>query len=303
MIFLEKDIRVIIHLYMPEPLVPNDLSEKQLKWGYWFVTHKLILRRILAAILIVFSAATLGFSGYSFVLDVLNAPQMEAQLSAFMRSGLNPAVTVAQAPRALSLSNAQVLVTQGKYDFIGTVANPNQYYAAHFIYRFTGESFATEPADGFILPGEQKFVVRLGVASAARPSNPSFELLSTSWQRIDRHLYPDWKSFADEHLNLPISDIAYVPEIELSKDKPPIGKTTFTVRNDTGYGYYGLRIAVVMYRGPAIVAVNLTAFDSLRPNESRSGEVTWYEDYGAVTQIKVFPEVDILNNASYIRSN
>ena len=58
-----------------------------------------------------------------------------------------------------------------------------------------------------------------------------------------------------------------------------------------------------MSRGPAIVAIGTAVFDTLAPNEAQTGDVTWYEDYGAVTQIKVFPEVDILNNASYIRAN
>jgi len=286
---------------MPESLVPNDLSEKQLNWGYWFVTHKIALRRILSVFLIVFSAATLGFSGYYLALDIMNAPVREADLVALVKSGLNPAVAAAQAPKALSLSNVQIIVAQGKYDFIGTVNNPNQYFAARFTYRFTGGAVATPPADEFVLPGEQKFIMQLGVVSATRPSNASLEILTTSWQRIDRHQYPDWSDFAAEHLNFPISDISYVPEIELDSDKPPIGKTSFTITNDTGYGYYGIRALVVMYRGPAIVAVNSTTFDSLRPSGSLSGEVTWYENYGAVTSIKVFPEVDILNDASYIR--
>jgi hypothetical protein len=284
-----------------EPLIPNDLSEEQLAWGYWFVTHKIMLRRVLVAVLIVFSVTTLGFSGYYLALDILNAPARQAQLVALVNSGLNPAVAAAQAPRPLSLSNAQVIVTQGKYDFIGSVTNPNQYYAADFTYRFAGGSFAATPADDFILPGEQKFVVQLGVASGTRPSNASLEIMNTTWEKIDRHQYPDWNDFVTEHLNLPISNIAYTPEIQLSKDEPPIGKTSFTITNDTGYGYYGLRALIVMYRGPAIVAINSTTFDSLPPNESLDGEVTWYENYGAVTQIKVFPEVDILNDASYIR--
>jgi len=233
----------------------------------------------------------------------LNAPAREAQLLDFVRSGLNPAVAAAQAPKPLALSNAQVLSTQGKYDFIGTVSNPNQYYAARFSFRFADGSFASDAADEFILPGEQKMVAQLGVASATRPSGAALELVSVSWERIDRHLYPDWKSFAAEHLNLPVTDIAYTPEIDLTGGKSAIGRTAFTITNDTGYGYHGVRALVVMSRGPAIVAIGTAVFDTLAPNEAQTGDVTWYEDYGAVTQIKVFPEVDILNNASYIRAN
>jgi hypothetical protein len=286
---------------MSDPLIPNDLTEDQLKWGYWFVTHKIMLRRILSVVLIVFSVATLGYSGYGLVLDIADAQNQLNQLANLAQWQLNPAVTAAQAPRPLSFSNAQIIVTQGKYDLIGTVVNPNQNFAARFTYRFTGGSFASEPSSEFILPGEQKLVAQLGIASPTRPSNGTLEITGTSWERIDRHVYPDWSTFATEHLNLPVSDILYTPSIELTPNNPPIGKTSFTITNNTGYGYYGIRTFVVMYRGAAIVAAGFTTFDSLRPNQSAAGEVTWYEDYGAVTSIKVFPEIDILNSASYIR--
>jgi len=287
---------------MSDPLVPNDLSEEQLKWGYWFVTHKIRLRRILAAVLIVFSAATLGYAGYGLFMDITGAQNRLDQLADLYQNRLNSQVAAAQAPKPLSYSNAQVIVTQGKYDLIGTVVNPNQNFAARFAYRFTGGSFASKGSTGFILPGEQKLVTELGVASAARPANATLEITATTWQRIDRHIYPDWKTFVAQHLNLPVTDIVYTPSIEIVAGKSAIGKTSFTISNGTGYGYYGIRALVVMYRGSAIAAVGVTTFESLPPNESRAGEVTWYEDYGAVTTIKVFPEVDILNDASYIRS-
>lgn len=284
-----------------EPLVPNDLSEKQLNLGYWFVTHKLQLRRVLEIILIVFSLATLGYSGYGLTLDILNAPVREQMLRDLASSNLNPAVVLSQRPKELGAGNVQILVPQGRYDFIATVTNPNQGYAAHFSYRFVAGDFATEPEKEFILPGEQKFVVKLGVTAATRPSGAAIEITGVSWQRIDRHLYPDWKSFAVEHLNLPVTDISYTPEIILEGGKSSIGRTSFTVTNDTGYGYYGVRALVMMYRGPAVVGVNSTVFATLAPNQAAAGEVTWYENYGAVTQIKVIPEVDILDNATYIR--
>jgi hypothetical protein len=286
----------------PMPLVPDDLSEEQLKWGYWFVTHKLMLRRILVVVLSVFCAASLIFSGYRLTLDILDAENRAKQLAELYGSQVNHRVTLAQAPKPLSRSDAQVLATQGKYDLIGTLSNPNQYFAADFKYRFTSGNFATSPENGFILPGEQKFITKLGVASETRPSGATLEIIETTWKRIDRHKYPDWKGFVAGHLDLFVSDINYTPDIELVKDKPPIGKTSFALANRTGYGYYGVKATVIIYRGPVIVAVNSTAFAAMPPGAQQKGEVTWYEDYGAVTQIKVFPEVDILNDASYMRS-
>lgn len=286
---------------MPEELIPNDLSEKQLKWGYWFVTHKIALRRVLEIFLIVFSAANLGFSGYYLYLDIANTTERQQMLGELLTGGLNPAVTAKQSPRSLQAGSVQVLAPAGKYDFLASVANPNPYYAARFSYRFVYGNTATAPEAGFILPGEQKFVVKLGVVSSGRPAGTALEIVSVDWERIDRHKYPDWKGFASEHLNFPITDISYTAEIDLAEGKPSIGRTSFTIANQTGYGYYGVRAIVIMYRGPAAVAVNTTAFPVLMPNASQSGAVTWFEKYDSVTQIKVFPEVDILNDASYVR--
>lgn len=284
------------------PLVPDDLSEEQLKWGYWFVTHKLLLRRILTIALIVFSAINLGYSGYSLTLDVLNARNRLNELALLSTLQLNPAISKAQAPKALSFANAQVIVTQGKYDFLSTVGNPNDNFAARFTYRFVAGNFASETVRGFVLPGEQKLIAQLGVVSPDRPTGAYLEVVDVAWQRIDKHVYPDWKAFVGDRLNFKISDTAYTPSIELEKDKPFIGKTSFTIANATGFGYYGVRVLVVIYRGPAAVGVNSATIAVLPPGESRSGEVTWYEDYGAVTEVKVIPEVDILNDAVYIRS-
>lgn len=287
---------------MPDALIPNDITEKQLKWGYWFVTHKLLLRRVLVVVLLLANAALFGFSGYAFVADLLNASLREAQLQSLVTNRLNPAVADAQAPQSLTSSNAQVLVSNGKYDFVVTVKNPNRYFSARFSYRFVAGSFATPPTVGFILPSEEKFVVTLGQAADARPSGAALEISNIVWQRIDRHAIPDWTVFSSQHLNFPITDISYTPGIEIAPGKPTIGRTTFTIANNTGYGYYDMRLLVLMYRGPALAAVNTTILPTFAPGETRNGDVTWYEDFGAISQIKVIPEIDITNDASFIRA-
>lgn len=288
---------------MPDSLVPNDITEKQLNWGYWFVTHKLLLRRLLVVALILLNAALLGFSGYGLVSDLLNASARAQQLQELVTGGLNPAIADAQAPQAMTSSNAQVLVSNGKYDFVSAVKNPNRYFSARFSYRFVTGSFATPPTVGFILPGEEKFVVALGQTADSRPSGAALEISNIVWRRIDRHTIPDWSAFSNQHLNFPITDISYTPGIEIAPGKPTIGRTTFTIVNNTGYGYYDLRLLVMMYRGPALAAVNTTILPTFAPGETRSGEVTWYEDFGAISQIKVVPEIDITSSTAYIRAN
>lgn len=286
---------------MPEDLTPNNISKEQLDVGYWFVTHKLLLKKILIIFLIVLNAGLIGFSGYGIILDVLRAGERDAQLAQLVNTGLDPSLLKANSAKPLEVSNTQVLVPQGKYDFVAKVKNNNLNYSAHFSYRFVAVDFSTAPTQGFILPKEEKFIMRLGEVSPTRPANVSLELIDIVWKRTDRHVIPDWDSYASQHLDLPITDTIYNPTVELPDGKT-IGKTTFTITNSTGFGYYDVKMTVIMYRGTAIAGVNSTVFSKLRPGESKSGEVTWYEDFGAISKIVVVPEIDILNDAVYLRA-
>ena len=286
---------------MPEELIPNDITEKQLKWGYWFVTHKVMLKKILIVVLIVVNVGLIGYSAYAFIADLLQGPERAAQLSELAANGLNPDLVKANAPKPLEVSNVQVLAPQGKYDLVTTLKNDNLNYAAHFTYRFTGTDFATDPAQGFVLPDQEKFLVELGVASPSRPANADIEITDINWQRIDKHVIPDWNDFANQHLNLLVKNTLYDPAVTLPDGKT-IGKTTFDLTNDTGYGYYDVKAIVVMYRGAVIAGVNSTDFPTLAPGETKSGEVTWYEDFGAVSKIVVEPQIDILDNSVYLRA-
>jgi hypothetical protein len=287
---------------MLDPLVPNDISEGQLKWGYWFVTHKLLLRKILVVVLIVLNAGFFGFSGYRFVLDLLDAPIRAQMIKSLTTNYLNPDLTASEAPRSLVASNVQVLVSTGKYDFVSTVKNVNQNYYAHFSYRFVAGDFATAGQQDFILPGEEKFLANLAVTATNRPAGATMEISNVSWQRVNKHIIADWPTFASQHLNFPVTDILYTPGIEIAVGKPLIGRTTFTISNNTGYGYYNVQALVLMYRGAALAAVNLATIPTLAPGETKTGGVTWYEDFGAISQIKVFPTVDITDDASYLRA-
>jgi hypothetical protein len=195
------------------------------------------------------------------------------------------------------------LATGGKYDLLATVKNPNSDYAARFSYRFVAGGWASPRAEGFILPDEEKFVAALAENSPARPIGASLEIIDTRWRRIDRHIIPDWKVYAAEHLNFKIEDAKYESGIELSAGKPAIGKASFLIINNTGYGYYDLGVLIVLYRGPAVVGVNRVTLSSLAPGESRRGEASWFDDVGTVTQIKIIPEADIVSDSTFLRQN
>jgi hypothetical protein len=276
------------------------VSEQSLQAGYWLVTHKPQLKKALIIFLIVADAALLGYSGWKFTLDLLNGQARTELYAQLAVSGADPALRKRSTAKPLVVTNVQTLAPSDKYDFVATVRNDNADFVARFKYRFASAGFASPVQPGFVFPGQEKFVASLGVASPSRPSNVALEITELVWSRIDRHKIPDWKKFSDNRLNLPFTDLSYNSDIDISTGKT-VGKTTFTITNRTGFGYHEVPLLVVMYRGSAIVGVNSTLVENLRPNESRQGEVTWFADFGAVTLIKIERDIDILDDSAYLR--
>jgi len=286
---------------MPEaPLTPENLTEQQLKFGYWFVTHKLLLKRIAIAVLLAIDAALIGFGGYGLVnIYLLQADADRRFEEELVSVGQSSAAHQRNLVRPLEVGGTQVLAAGAKYDFVASVRNPNPRHEAVFTYRFAAGDEATEPQTGFAFPGEERVVVSLGAVLATRPAGAELVLTEVSWRRVDRHEVPDHERFVAEHLNFEITQVNYDPSFEVNGKF--IGKTTFNVRNNTGFGYHRVRMVVYMYRGPALAGVNAITLSDFRPGETRMSEVSWVEPLPAISSVRVVPEVDIFDDGVYLR--
>ncbi len=278
----------------------QELTEQQFGLAYWYVTHKLLLKRIVIGVLIALDAALLGYGIFGllshYVLDAQKQRQIEEEL---VRAGLNPAVHQALVPKPLGISPTQVFAGKNGFDLVTSIRNSNPLIAARFSYRFVAEGFASEPKAGFILPGDDKLIVSLGVTSPRRPANAQLELLDVTWQRINRHQIPDYSTFALDRLAFRITDIKYDPAVALNNTT--VGKTSFTVTNATGFGYHDVRFLIVLYRGASPAAVNTLTIENILPGQVRQGEVTWFDPLPAVSKVTVIPEVNIMDDSVYLR--
>jgi hypothetical protein len=255
----------------------------------------------LIGIYIAVDAALIVYGGWGIlkylVIDAGARKQEQLQNS---QSLLNPAVHQANTPQPLALSGAQILANGAKFDLIALVRNQNPKHGASFTYRFVSGSEATQPQKGFILPGEEKYVATLGASFASRPSAVQLELMDVQWRPIDRHAIPDLAAFEKDRLTFTVTNPLFDPAVPV--DTKTVGKTTFTLTNATGYGYQAVRVLVVMYTGSAITAVNEATLVALQPGETRNAEVTWFDTLPAISKVEVLPEVDVLDDAVYLRA-
>lgn len=279
------------------PTGNGPLTEQQLSFGYWYVTHKLQLKAALTVFLILWSVGFGGYAVWGFVkLYLIDYPayrqmQRESGLTLVNYAALENA-------RALDVRTVQVFdAGAGKVDALALVRNPNPRFSATFIYQFVGEGAAPPERQGFILPGEEKPLISLGIETQTRFRSARLEIRDVQFTRLDAHEIPEYASYRASRLApLTAEDVVLTP----AQNPGEVTRVTFTAKNGGAYSYWTVRYIVLLYRGQSIAAVNAIELSNVLSGETRPASVTWFEQIPSVTKVEVRSEVNILDQNAYI---
>ena len=289
---------------MPNLLDPSGdekLSEQGLSLGYWFVTHKILLRRILTGIIIGIAGifwiyALIGFIDWAFV----TGPKERANLNTTLQVKLAPGVLASIAATNVSFTEAEVASAGiGRYDFLAQVTNPNlARWWAEFDYRFVGEGVDGAMKKGFILPGETKYIVDLGVASAFRPRNVRLEVANLKYHRVPPHKISNYASWRDERFNITVSNKIFNPKSVQNGGN--IASLKFTALNNPAYGYKSIGFYGLLYRGEQLISINYLTAENFTSGETRELEMQFSEGLPTITKYEVVPEFNVFDEGGYI---
>lgn len=276
------------------------LSEEGLKFGYWLVTHQILLKKILAGVLIaaagvlwIYSAA--GFIDWAFV----SGPKERANLNTILQIKVSPEALRAIAARDISFTDAEIFSSGvGRYDLLAQVSNPNEKWWTEFEYRFAGEGLDDGWKKGFALPGDKKYIVDLGVERAFRPRNVRLEINNLKYHRIDPHAIPNYAVWRDEHFNMAITDKKFNPNA--IHNNKSIGVLSFKATNNTAYGYWSVGFIATLYRGNQMVSINYLSANDMASGEARDLQMSFYEGLPTITKYEVVPEFNIFDESGYI---
>ncbi len=288
---------------MPENNTPDNLTEPELKFGYWFVTHKLKLRRILIIKLAVFSVSLYIYSLY-YIIDYffISGVGERAALVELSRGIDYTPLREARRAEELNIGLPQVFGGAGnRFDLIAKLKNKNSDFYAIFKYKFVGPGFLSLAETGFVLPGEEKYLMLLAAPGVTRPRALRVELEDLKWQRISRHLIPNPEEFTRDHTNFLIQNVVYNPA--LTRDNVVISSVSFTVTNNTAYSYWRVDFPVVLLRGLLPQAVNIVTAPQFRSGETRRLEVSWFEALPPVDKVDVKTSINIFDPEVYMKTN
>jgi hypothetical protein len=273
--------------------------EKDYRTKVQIVTARPVLSQAFFFAWMVFDALLLTiFVGYSAYYLVSGAFDERRQVSAIINN-LETLHDAAASRAAVSLVTGEVLVfspTSGYEDFYTEIRNPNQDWTAAFTYSFKTSSGESRKQKGFVMPGERKPLLALHEALTGNRADLLVEEIT--WIRVDHHVIPDITEWLERHNDFQITDNTYVTNLEINKQK--VARSSFTITNQSPYGYYEAPFLVFLLRGDTVVGVNQVVLNTFNAGEARQVDVNWFGAFPTAAEIQVVPNIDYFDADAYL---
>ena len=278
---------------------PNQVSNFRLKLSYWYVTHKLQLKKLLVIFLIFLCVILYGYSIYRAAMILLVEDQGFKQDVGLLSTDLIDYSSLRQInqPKDLEILSFDTIGGQdNRYDFVASVRNPNsQWVAREVTFQLLVGGTVVAEKTSFVYPGEDKYVAFFGQEISGY-NNPVLNIAKVTWRR-----YRDFVELAEPRLKFEVADIKFDSARESGiRGDLPVSKLTFKIINNSGYSYWQVGVYMILLSGGQVVGANYTSLDQFRSNEARDVDMRWYESLPTVSQVEVLPEVDILSPSSFM---
>ncbi|PIR47634.1 hypothetical protein COV06_02360 [Candidatus Uhrbacteria bacterium CG10_big_fil_rev_8_21_14_0_10_50_16] len=276
--------------------------DKRYKRDVWWIEHKTQLRT--AGVVFLFAVeGLLGLIGLWAFADyfLINYVEEGRLVESFFAGAENlHAVVQTQVPQALDLGNVQILPTQGKFDVLAMITNPNADHVAQVRYRIVYDDRETEERTAILLQETTMPLVAFNV-DQPRPRNPRVLIDQVEWWRIDAHAVPDPIAWKQARLNIAFDNLQQDTGLQIGDQV--VSRTLADITNKTGFGYYSIDVFVLLKRGGSVIGVNRTVMSNLLPREERPFQLDWFGGSPVAQTIEVYPIVNLFDDSVYLSSD
>ncbi len=270
----------------------GELEARELRFGEWYVRHKIQLQHIGKWALITWCALTLGFSLWQWGEYAFVGYRNERTFLEQSRAGFKNYDDVHALYGASDITVSRVQIFRsgaGKYDFSAFVANPNAQYAVILRYQFAYAGGATVIAETTLLPNERRPVVVFGHEAAQFPSSARFVVEEKRFRRVDPHDIPNVAGFIEERLAFNVSNITISS-----------GHVSFDVLNNSAYSYWQAVFYVQLVSGDTIVGLLYLPLDQFRSGEKRSRDIRLFSDGENIRTIQLSPIINVFDQSVFM---
>jgi hypothetical protein len=262
----------------------DDISEDQLKTGYWLLTHTAQIKKILVGFLIFTVAAIWAIVIYGLTVFIVQTPQDQAIGNSLINNRLD-FVSFRQKTKPLPLEFSAVKVIYSgsdKYDFVAEAYNPNERRGvAKLSYQFVSGDYLTPTASVVILPKQKVYLFSLANDSLLSLNSAVLKIGEVSWVGIAQS-----SQFKDPLVSF--SEISFYRDQQSGRFS-----ATFAATNNTLHNFWSVDLEAVLFSGSAIIGVNQINLERFLGEETREVEISWFERLPQVTEAVIVPVVNV----------
>jgi len=275
------------------------VSDFKLKASYWYVTHKVQLKKISIVSLvllnvifysyIVFRSSVMFFIEQPNYLKMLNSLSTNLVDYSYFRTTNQPA--------SLRIASFGALPNGvDGVDYVVNLENSNENWIVRQAeVQLIDNGKVVDKKQIFIYPGQAKYLVFFNEKQANQNST-SIALTNIKWQRTENFV-----EFSAPRLNFVISEIQFQPASLINKrGEAPVNTLNFKLANNSAYSYWQVGVYMILINGNGVVATNYLLVDQLKAGEIRDVSVNWAQSLPPVSTYLIEPEVDILNSSAYM---
>ncbi|MFA6305038.1 MAG: hypothetical protein WCV73_00845 [Patescibacteria group bacterium] len=263
----------------------HDLSERQLKFGYWLLNYKDRLKKILLGFIIALGAIFWGLAIYGLVVYLSFGASDQQIVLGIVNNNIDwQSFRERNKPLDLVFSAPELIYTgKGNYDIVAQAYNPNTRRGmAKLTYQFIADNFTSATGTIVILPQQKVYLLSLANQTTGRLEAPQLSVLGLAWQRIgEQPQDPNLQPIGLDQINFTAGDL---------KERSAV---LFSARNNTLKNFWTVGFEAVLFNNNRIVGANIIFVNEFLSEETRNLEMSWFESLPAVTRVEIVPLVDI----------
>jgi hypothetical protein len=164
-------------------------------------------------------------------------------------------------------------------------------------YRFILNATSTELLSTKILASQSGILSALGLPEdLAGTGEITLKIEKINWKRINNHSVPDAISWQSERLNFVVSEPLFQTAFS-NADSLAANRVSFKLKNNSAFSYKTPSFIIALYSGESLVGVMTTQTSNFLAGEEKFIDLRNFAPNLQVTDIRVFPQIDIYDNS------
>jgi len=281
-------------------------TEGDLKIANWWVAHEVQIIRWSKFTLYALNVLVWGYVAWGLLDAYAISYPRESRIIQEIALDQQKLVLLEQ-NRPQNVGTSQVLVfstTDKRVDIMVDVQNPNTDWWAEFSYKFNIAGEQTHAHQGFILPKGKVTLTELGyIPKTQGVRSGQLVVENIRWHRVDPVLVQgDYDGYIKNRFgSVSVQNIQFkTASSALASARP---RTQFDVVNNGAFGYWSIIYVIKLYRGNTVIAVNQIDIRELKPGETRSVDLAWFDQIPSVTKTEVIPIINLLDPGAFLPSD